>query len=204
MTSPLRFLFFTILFLLPDIALAHSPIKGIGDFLNGMLHPLLVPTQLLVILTLGLWYGQHQPSHNQQSVLLFLSAIIVGLITTGLMPSLNMENIALLLLLCTTVIGLLVITALPLPSPILALAGLLTGFLLGLDSAQETLVGKALIASLFGSGVGIYFLLLYTMALSESLSKKTWQTIAVRIIASWISTSALMVLALQLFPKTGG
>ncbi len=204
MTPPLRFLFFTILSLLPDIALAHSPIKGIGDFLNGILHPLLVPAQVLIILALGLWYGQHQPNQNKQSVLLFLSAIIIGLITTGLMPSLNMENITLLLLLCATVIGLLVITALPLPSPVLALTGLLAGFLLGLDSAQETLVGKALIASLFGSGVGIYFLLLYAMALSESLSKKLWQTIAVRIIASWISTSALMVLALQLFPKTGG
>ncbi|HHL18747.1 MAG TPA: hypothetical protein ENJ33_03315 [Thiothrix sp.] len=184
----------------PNIALAHSPIKGMGDFLNGVLHPLLVPSQVLLIVALGLWYGQHQPNQHKKSVLLFLLATIVGLLITGLFPVINTignNTLFLLLLMMSISIGMIIVTGVSIPPPVFILLGLLSGFLLGLDSSPDQLVMKEKIASLFGSGIGIYFLMLYAMALSESLSTKPWQTIAVRVIASWLSASAFMVLALH-------
>jgi len=180
--------------LLPQLALAHSPIKGIGDFLNGMLHPLLVPAQVLIILALGLWYGQHQSAENKVSVLAFLFATIAGLVVSGFSMT---ADVSVLLLIGATVIGLIIISGISAPQGFYIFLGISAGFIVGLDSAQESLAGKAKIISLFGSGVGIYFLLLYVMAISETLSVKHWQIIAVRVIASWLSASAMMVLALS-------
>jgi urease accessory protein len=196
-----RFAFTLAVLLLPRVASAHSPIKGIGVFFNGVLHPALVPAHLLLILALGLWFGQHQPKQQQNSVLLFLLAIILGLLATALYP-LPENNLLSLLLLCSAaVIGLLTVSALKIARPVFIVLALVAGFLLGLDSTTENLSGKDKIASLFGSGVGIYFLMLYAMALSESFSKKHWQNIAVRILASWLSASALMVLAFHFSVK---
>ena len=106
-------------------------------------------------------------------------------------------DVSIILLLGATAVGLLIISNITLPKPVYILSGIILGFIIGLDSAQDSLSAKAKWVALFGSGVGIYFLLLYVMALSESLTKKAWQNIAVRVIASWISASALMVLALN-------
>ena len=194
MTFSLRISFFLSLMLLPQLALAHSPIKGIGSLLNGMLHPLLVPAQVLIILALGLWYGQNQPAENKMSVLVFLFATIAGLVASDFFM---VNDVSLLLLIGATVIGLIIISGIKLPQVFYILLGLFAGFIVGLDSAQEALIGKAKILSLFGSGVGIYFLLLYAMAISETFSTRHWQIIAVRVIASWLSTSAIMVIALS-------
>ncbi len=180
--------------LLPQIALAHSPIKGIGVFLNGILHPLLVPAQVIAIVALGLLYGQHQEDKNKKSVLLFLMAIICGLFLTGLF---NIPDVSILLLIIATIIGLIVVSGLTIPQAIYIILAVIVGIVVGLDSVQVDLDTRSTIVSLFGSGVGIYFLFLYSMALSESLTYKHWQRIAVRILASWLCASALMVLALR-------
>lgn len=193
MTSPLRLSLFFYMFFLPHIALAHSPIKGIGDFLNGMVHPLLVPAQVLVILALGLWYGQHQPAKNKASVLIFLFATVSGLVTSGFSAT---GDVSVLLLVGASSLGLLIISGISVPQVVFILSGIFTGFIVGLDSFPEGADSKANIVSLFGSGVSIYFMLLYAMALSESLSDRQWKIIVVRVIASWLSASALMVLAL--------
>ncbi len=202
MSLSFRTLFVLGALLLPRIALAHSPIKGIGDFLNGVLHPVMAPAQLLLIVALGLWYGQNKPNQHKTAILAFLFATITGLFVTTLSPLSDANDIALTLLIGATLFGLITLSGLSAPQSLFMLSGLLSGFLLGLDSAQDDLSGKAKIAFMFGSGVGVYFLLLYAMALSESFSVKSWQTIAVRILSSWISASALMVLALQFSSRT--
>ena len=194
MTLYLRLTVFFASLLLPQLALAHSPIQGIGDFLNGMLHPLLVPSQVLIILALGLLYGQHKPTENKLSVLIFLLATISGLVTSGLSAA---PDVSLFLLIVATLIGLVIISGVTVPQLIFVILGVVTGYMVGLDSAPENLNTKATVVSLFGSGVGIYFMLLYAMALSETLSIKQWQLIAVRVLASWLSASAIMVLALS-------
>lgn len=193
MNKLLRLLLTTVFLLMPTIALAHSPIKGIGVFLNGMVHPVLVPAQLIIIISLGLWFGQNKPVKHQNAVLSFLAACTLGLIAAGL---LNEKDISTVLLIVAILLSLLVVIGISTPDFVYYFLGVLSGFVLGLDSSPGELTGSAKIASLFGSGVGIYFLMLYAMALSETLSSKPWQTVLVRILASWLSASALMVLAL--------
>jgi hypothetical protein len=74
----------------------------------------------------------------------------------------------------------------------------LVGLLLGTDSTQELLTGRERLVSLFGSGVGIYLLFLYPMALADYANKKHWQKIGVRVIGSWVAASSMLVLALSL------
>ena len=194
MTLYSRIIYLLSILFLPQMVLAHSPIKGIGHFLNGMLHPILVPSQLIIIVALGLLYGQHEPEKNKLSILLFLTSTIIGLVLTSFFI---IPDISLLLLILAVIIGLTIITSIAIPQPIFMLFAIVVGIIVGFDSAQLDLETKAMVVTLFGSGVSIYFLLLYAMALSETLSHKQWQIIAIRIIASWLSASAIMVLALN-------
>jgi hypothetical protein len=66
-----------------------------------------------------------------------------------------------------------------------------------MDSAQDALSGKEKLVSLLGSGLALYLLFLYPMALADVFNKKPWQMIGVRVIGSWIAASSLLVLALS-------
>ncbi len=192
----LKYLIASCFLCLPQIASAHSPIKGMGHFLNGVLHPLLVPEQVLLLLGLGLFYGQHQPNQHKKNILYFMLAVIIGLFTSYFLQSQSID-ISLPLLIIALIINFFIIIRRDFYPPVLTLLMLIGGLLLGLDSAQAELMGKARLVTLFGSGIGMYFLMIYTMALSESFSTQAWRIIAVRILASWLSASALMVLALR-------
>ncbi len=186
--------FFICFLCLPQIASAHSPIKGMGDFLNGVLHPLLVPEQVLLLLGLGLFYGQHHVNRHKKNILYFMSAIITGLFLGDFLQAVDLS---LPLLLLALMINFFVLIKRDFYRPVFIFLVVLSGLLLGLDSTQAELTGKAKLVTLFGSGIGMYFLMLYTMALSETFSTPQWRVIAVRILASWLSASALMVLALR-------
>ena len=67
----------------PQLAHAHSPIEGIGDFYNGMLHPLLVPSHVLLLLALGLLRGQQGLRSMRYGLPLFVLTLCVGLLANG-------------------------------------------------------------------------------------------------------------------------
>ncbi len=190
----LKYLLACCILYLPQIASAHSPIKGMGHFLNGVLHPLLVPEQVLLLLGLGLFYGQHQPNQHKKNILYFMLAVITGLFISDFLQGVD---VSLPLLIIALIINFFIIIRRNFYPPVFILLMLISGLLLGLDSAQTELTGKAKLVTLFGSGIGLYFLMIYTMALSESFSTQAWRIVAVRILASWLSASALMVLALR-------
>ena len=195
MPYTLRILFFfTAGIVFPQIALAHSPIKGMGDFFNGILHPLFMPAHVLLLSALGLLYGQHNPVKIKPAIYLFLISVSAGLFASNVI---SLGSLSLVVLGSATFIALIVVIHIHIPLQALVFLGVLTGFIIGFDSLQDELSSKARILALFGSGVGVYLLLLYTMALSESFSQKTWKVIGVRVVASWIAASALMVLVLQ-------
>jgi len=181
----------------PGSALAHSPFQGLSSFLNGILHPLMVPAHLLLLLALGLLIGKHDPARHQPVVLAFLLASIAGLLITH---SADVLLLPAVLLASTVVIGLLVVANVPVHPRLLLLAALACGLMLGLDSNPEVYTGKALSGALFGSGIGIYLLLIYPMGLADSMRNRAWQRIGVRVLGSWISASALLVLTLQFAP----
>lgn len=198
----MRLLLFGALALAPGLAWAHSPIEGLGIFFNGILHPLFVPTQLLLVLALGLLLGQHGLKDKVLVVLAYLAGLLAGLALAAngqVLRSPAFQEGTLLVL--GLQVALLVVIALPQPRWLLGGIALAAGVLLGLDSAQADLTGRARFTALFGSGVSLYLLLLYPAALAESAAGHRWLAIGVRILGSWISAATLLVLALQFAPR---
>lgn len=191
-----------LLLALPTSAWAHSPIKGLGDFFNGILHPVFVPAHLLLVFALGLLIGQQGVQANLNAIWAYLLGVAMGAVVAGaglVLPG-PMALLELAVLVTAMGIALLVVLAVRLPSAFLMLLGLSGGVLLGLDSVQAELQGTARHVALFGSAVALYLLLLYPMALAERFSLHPWLRVGVRIIGSWIAASALLVLALLLAP----
>jgi hydrogenase/urease accessory protein HupE len=192
-----RLFFLCCLSALPTIAFAHTPIKGINNFYNGLLHPVLVPAQLLLLIAVGLFFGQQGPKENQAALMTYLAATALGLFAAWFSTGVQIEVI---ILASAATLGLLIALSLRVSLYWRLLIGAAAGFVLGLDSAQETLFGKDRFVALFGSGVGIYFFSLYPMGFADYFQKRPWQKIGVRVIGSWLAASSLLVLALSLSP----
>jgi hydrogenase/urease accessory protein HupE len=178
---------------LPAVAEAHTPIEGLGDFYNGMLHPLVVPAHLLALLGVGLLIGRQPPAALQPAALGFLAATTLGLLGAGLGWSLSAETP---LLAGAAICGLLLAWGSPLPAWLGSVSGIALGFAIGTDSGQGISETQAVAAALTGTGVSVYLLFLYALATADSLRKRHWQQVAVRVAGSWIAASSILVLAL--------
>jgi hydrogenase/urease accessory protein HupE len=195
MNHRLRSFLWLMLMLVPGSAFAHTPIKGIGNFYNGVLHPLVVPSHLLLLIAIGLFLGQQGMKEKQVAIMAFLAATLLGLVGAWFSPGAPLE---LVMLSCSAALGLLIALS---PNLILlwcSVIAAICGLLLGVDSTQETLTGEARFVALFGSGVGIYFFSLYPMAFADFFNKVHWKRIIIRVIGSWLAASSFLVLALAL------
>lgn len=178
---------------------AHSPIKGLNHFYNGLLHPLLVPAHLLLLIAAGLLVGQRGLKQNEMSLYGFLLAASFGLVATRLATPIfvfagGLERV---LLTCTALTGVLVALRAPLPRAACLLLGVIVGLLIGLDSAQEVLVGRDGVVALMGTALGLNLLFWYPLCISDALRDTSWPQIGVRVAGSWLAASALLVLALR-------
>lgn len=192
--STKRYSLVLLLALVSEPALAHSPIKGIGNFYNGLLHPIFVPAHLLLLIALGLLIGQKGIYENRMAFVVFLATTAIGLIGAWFSVGGDME---ILLLSGAAIIGLLIASNLSIGHYLCAAIAALIGLFIGIDSAQETLSGNVKLVTLFGSGVGIYLSLVYSMGFADYFNKKPWQKIGVRVIGSWIAASSLLVMTLS-------
>lgn len=186
---------FCLLLATPEIAAAHTPIQGISNIFNGMLHPILTPSHLLLLIAAGLFFGQLGFKKAQPALLASIASVVLGLIFSVFSPGPQFE---VFILVWAAIIGLLVAAALRIPLYWYFLVGAVAGFSLGFDSAQETLSGKERIIALFGTGVGIYFFSLYPVGFAEFCNKKHWLRTGIRILGSWIAASSLLVLAMEI------
>ena len=185
---------------LPDAAEAHAPIKGIGTFYNGLLHPVLVPAHLLTIFGLGLLLGQHAPQASRVAWFGFVVAFWAGLAGTQL--GYAVPDVVLLALAMSA--GLLValehIGHLGIALVLAAGAGLC----LGLDSAPEGIAEGERWLALLGTATGGVLLMSYVGGVAAVLVRP-WQRIVLRVAGSWTAAGAGIVLALALAgPQTTG
>lgn len=181
----------------PLPALAHGNIAGMDTFFGGVLHPVLVPLHWLLLLASGLYMGQQGIERNRAAFKVFVIATAIGLIGAWFVIITEMVVLQLSL---AAIIGLFTAANFPLGRYLIACLMALVGFIVGVDSTQEALAGKAKLATLVGSGIGIYLLFVCAMELSAALHKKFWQAIGIRVVGSWITASSILVLALYLFP----
>lgn len=187
------------LWAMPSVAQAHSAIKGIGTFYNGILHPLFVPAHVLVILALGLFMAQQGTKTSQRTLAVAVVSALSGLVITFFVPT---EILQPYILALAALLGVLAAISKGWPLWLGVLLAVIVGGIVGLDSAQTEQLGREKLTSMLGTGVGISLLMLYFTALAHMLSKKEWQKIGIRVLGSWIAASSLMVLALSFAPAT--
>jgi len=198
MTRKGKALFFGLALLVSNNALAHLPIEGMDSFYNGLLHPVLVPAHLLLLVAAGLFFGQQGQQKTEAAVSIFALATIAGLATSWFSIDAEIENLILMLSAAT---GLLIAINPDIKALWSAVIAIFAGFLLGVDSAQETLYGTEKFVTLFGSAVAICLILLCPMALADYSIKKSWQQVGIRIAGSWVTAIAVLVLALSFANK---
>ncbi len=195
MKNRMRLFLALLLVCTPGIVLAHAPIEGMDSFYNGVLHPVLVPAHLLAIVSAGLLIGQQGVKRMQLPLITFLLVLIAALTVTGQFDLALPESAGEMYLLSMAVLcGVIVALELELSHlPLMAIA-VVVALLVGFDSSQPELQGRAKLAILTGTGVGGFLLMLYAAAAAEFASR-AWQKIGIRILGSWATASAFIVLA---------
>jgi urease accessory protein len=180
----------------PQLALAHSPIAGIAKFYGGLLHPLLVPSHALALLVFALLVGQGGVSAMRFAYPLFLATLTVGLVLAGMDVStgLAVESV---LLTVTFLCGTLVALQVTLPGVLYATVGAGLGLLIGIDSGVTDYTRQETFAALLGTWLGAAIALVVIAGVVELLVQP-WQRVAVRVLGSWATASAVLVLALAL------
>ena len=189
--SRLRVLIVAALLVVPTLAQAHTPAKDIGNFYNGLLHPILVGPHLLVLIVFGLLLGQQGLTPLRYALPTFLIALTAGLTATVFALDFDAE---LTLMFATILLGILVALERHLPLAVCMLLSGVLGLMLGLDSSQPELSGMARFSTLSGSAISAILCLSVIAGITELL-KRPWQRIGIRILGSWGTASALLVLA---------
>ena len=186
-----RLFYIAVLSTAPSLVYAHTPVEGVGNFYNGLLHPVLVAAQLLSLIVVGLLFGQQGRKSIRLTLPAFLVALIIGLGIVAFDVTFNAE---ITLLVISVIIGILVALALHLPQPMNLFLAIALGIILGLDSPQEELWGVSKFYALVGTFLGAMLCIAFTTSLALFLNR-SWQRILVRILGSWGAASAFMVLA---------
>ena len=166
-------------------------------FVNGSLHIIQLPAQLIFLIGLALLSGQQLTKTFKAETLLFSLSLISGLITNYMYPF-NWDESRFLLSL-SLAISLLTLLALNVPYTITRLILISSSFLLGLTFKPLLLPGFSLL-KIISSYLGILTstLLLFSILLIVAFYLRAWwQGIILRVLSSWIAAIALLVLALS-------
>ncbi|BCH31750.1 hypothetical protein MesoLjLc_36800 [Mesorhizobium sp. L-8-10] len=179
---------------------AHAPLDGVGDFYAGLLHPIIVPTELLAIAAIGLLLGFCGFKHCHYGIPALCGGLILGLAMGFIDVA---EGAGSGLLVGIALVAAATVTAgIGLPVAVAAVLALVGGFAVGLDAQPETqsfpmafLTGTATVLS--GTVVG---LVVAAVVLSRD---KFWQEVAVRVAGSWLTASGMLYFSWRLVGPSG-
>jgi len=168
---------------------------GARSFSEGLLHPLLVPAHALAALGLGLLIGQQAFFVRRLVIASYVAGLGMGF--TALIAAVTPTLAGEALLAAAAMSGALVALARPPPVSAGCLLAAIAGAALAFDSSPGGISVSDANVALAGTFCGAVLLLLAVASLSTRL-RGGWQRIGARIVGSWVSASALMVLALIL------
>ena len=181
----------------PPLASAH-PIKGVGDFYDGVLHPLMSLDFALPLVALALLAGQQRREAATASLGAFPISLVVGAAIpvalhfslTGLPGTAQWFGPVVM-----TLAGVCVALSLQGSTRAIALLFSILGLILGATQGIE--ISPTMSAPKFVLGVGCSSLIVtaYGIGLVRWL-RRPWIQIAFRVAGSWIAAAGLMVLAL--------
>ncbi|WP_164516530.1 HupE/UreJ family protein [Minwuia thermotolerans] len=178
--------------LLPAPALAHSTIEGIDAVYGGFLHPYFVPQHLLALIALALLVGVMKWRAAAIALPAYLLALVLGLGlgAAGLPPPEPLIALLALAMLC----GAGAAAGLPSLPALAAIAGVLIGLTVGLDSVPESGVRfDVLAATAVGAAIPPVWLGCLLIRF-----RRPWLRLATRILGAWVVAASAMVLALTL------
>jgi hydrogenase/urease accessory protein HupE len=184
--------------LFSDFADAHGYVRGVNGFYAGLLHPFLAPAHMMALIGLGLLIGQRGIAIARDAMLAVLVGLIVGMLASDALGNPDTDSI---LLGIAALVGIAVASALPL-FPRLALAPIaaVLGLAVGVGSAPENLHGTAWQMMAAGALLSAFLCINLVSILVESL-RMAWMRVGVRVVGSWLTAAALLVLALSFAPR---
>jgi len=182
----------------PGVAEAHLVNTRLGDFYDGILRPLTGFEFALPWLALAILAAFQGKRRGRWLILTFPLGLLAGALLSivlphlGFVPILNVATFA--------VVGLMLATALVLPSPALLALGTITALLNGYENGAEMAAAADRFLFIAGTAaVGYIFVTLVTgSALAFLEGPGGWRSIALRAGGSWIAAVGIMVLGYQL------
>ena len=181
-----------VLLLMTTPVQAHAPLEGFGSFSNGFLHPLIIPAQVLLIVSLGLLTGRQGSLAIRHTLLLFFVSLFLGVFLSQFI-SLSLE---ILFAVSALILAAVLISGRFLALPWLYAIGVISGVLVGMDSLIDGFLHKERYFALLGSIVASYLLLVYSSGIAEFMQTLK-EGIALRVLGSWIATSCFLLVALS-------
>ena len=181
--------------LLPiEEAYAHPAFAGATGFSGGLLHPLLVPTHAIAILSLGLLVGQQMPHWRWPMALAYAAGLGIGFaaMISAVAPRFSAEA----LLTATAILGALVALARAVPWLTACILALAVGIALALDSSPGGISVQQANVIIAGTFCGA-LILLWVILEVVVIFRREWQKLGMRILGSWIAASAVLVLTWQ-------
>jgi urease accessory protein len=180
--------------LYPTVADAH-PIKGVGDFYAGMLHPLTALEFLVPWIALALFAGQQGRKAALLTLGIFPFALVSGAgLALFIQPPAWIATINLAVI---PILGLAVASAFACPAALTIILVTVIGLLHGLANGSEITAPMSAWRFIPGMAAAAMLILTYGIGLVRSL-EKPWTRIAVRVAGSWIAAAGIMVCALKL------
>lgn len=181
----------------PEAAWAHGVLDGVGDFYAGLLHPLIVPAELLALVATALLLGVSGVQVCRPALPALVLGLCLGLFVGQHLP----EGMATPLVLGTALItGSSVAAAIRLPAGLSVGLAAVAGLAVGIDAAPEADALRpvliASIATLIGGSA------LAAMVIALVLGRKLhWQRVAVRTAGSWITACSILYVTWLLVPR---
>ena len=174
-------------------AWAHGAIQGVGAFYSGVLHPFISPPHLIALIAAGLVFGQRGVLASWHAMVALMASLALGLWLSLRLQGLPEPD--LLLLALGLLLGLGVVLAWRWPAWALMPLVALLGLAVGLGSAPDGMAPAQRSAALLGTWLGAT---LCTACLAGLVhhGQRPWARIGVRVVGSWLSASAILVLTL--------
>lgn len=172
---------------------AHTPISGLSNLYNGLLHPLFVPSHIILLVATGLVLGQQKAKDIGAALICYILATILGCIISAYNFGADLQSTLLLL---AAVFGVLTAANRSLNFYFRLLIGSLSGLLLSVDSGQADLIGAEKFVTLFGTWFGLFLFLALPFTLSDYCQRASWSRVFIRILGSWVTAASFLAWAL--------
>jgi urease accessory protein len=174
----------------PEAAEAHGNFAGLGNFYGGLLHPLLVPAEMLAVVSVGLLLGSSGRPACHAGIPAFAIGVSAGLAAAQAITIPAPFFSALPLAAAAVAAGLLIVGA-RVPHALSAAIALAAGVAVGMDATPDAGDLSSIVAASAATVLASTAAVLVIAALLLD-RRQPWLSIAVRVAGSWILACALL------------